>query len=108
MQTTRENLEHVIRSKDPEFEDFVESLLKCERLDGQAVIGIAKVIVAGNGNELSEKQVDTFIQHGLLKGNYVEECSLGLEPILWSEMLYALDDGYCDHCRNIMENIEKD
>ncbi|WP_142310318.1 hypothetical protein [Bacillus pseudomycoides] len=103
MKSTIEKLEFVIRSKDPEFEDFVESLLKCERLDGQAVIGIAKVIVAGNGNELSEKQVDTFIKHGLLKGNYVEECEMCLIPIQWTEMLYALDDNLCDHCRNMIE-----
>ncbi|MES5869205.1 hypothetical protein [Bacillus cereus group sp. RP32] len=105
MQTTRENLEHVIRSKDPDFEDFVESLLKCGRLDGQAVIGIAKLIVSGG--KLSDKQINTFIEHGLLPYNYVEECKCPI-PIPWSEMLYALDDGCCDHCRNTMEGIEED
>lgn len=101
MKSTTEKLEFVIRSKDPEFEDFVESLLKCERLEGKAVIGIAKAIVAGNN--LSKDQIDTFIKYGLLKDNYVEECEVCLIPIPWSEMLYALDDNLCDHCRNMIE-----
>ncbi|MFL1662981.1 hypothetical protein ACTFR4_27095 [Bacillus cereus group sp. MYBK181-1] len=103
METTREKLEHVIRSKDSDFEDFVESLIKCERLDGQAVIGIAKTIAAGNGNELSDKQVEVFIEYGLYKGNFVEECEMCLIPIPWSEMLYALDDNLCDRCRYMTE-----
>lgn len=47
--------------------------------------------------------IDTFIKYGLLKDNYVEECEMCLIPIPWSEMLYALDDNLCDHCRNMIE-----
>lgn len=101
MVTVEQKLKYVLRDNEPDFKDFVEGLLKSERLEGQAVIGIAKLIVSDE--HLSDKQIETFIEYGLLKDNYLEECPVCLDSVPWSEMLYALDDGHCSHCEHLLE-----
>lgn len=106
MVTVEEKLEEVIKSNDWEFQDFVEELLSSDRLEGQVVIGIAKKIVSSE--KLTDKQISTFIEYGLLKGNYVEGCYYCGDSIQWSSMLEALEDRCCDTHREIVEDLEND
>lgn len=88
---------------DSDFREFVSDLLQLGRLEGNAVQGIGKKIVAEGSSSLTESQRKTFIEYGLLKENYVEYCGRCAEHIPWSEMTMALDDGYCSYCRHLME-----
>ncbi|MGN4631615.1 hypothetical protein ACTFQO_24800 [Bacillus cereus group sp. MYBK29-1] len=106
MVTVEEKLTEVIKSNDSEFQDFVEELLNSERLVGQVVIGIAKKIVSSE--KLSDKQISTFIEYGLLKDNYVDGCYYCGDSIEWSSMIDALEDECCDYHRDKIEELEND
>ncbi|MEK4268959.1 MULTISPECIES: hypothetical protein [Bacillus] len=94
---------HEQSEHDSSFVDFVEDLLKTERLDGKAVMGIGKKIVSDGVKSLSANQLETFIKYGLYPYNYIEECENCGSSIPWAEMLFALDDSYCDECRYKLE-----
>ena len=88
---------------DREFEMYVSELLDAGKLEGDAVIGIAKQLVSKGVSSLTPLQRKTFIDYGLCKGNYVEACERCAQPIPWSEMLFALEDGLCAYCRHMLE-----
>lgn len=91
------------RTNEPDFQDYVNELLDGNRLDGAAVLGVAKKIVADGVEGLTLKQLETFIRHGLYPYNYVEECERCAENVPWCEMYSALDDSYCSYCRHLIE-----
>lgn len=88
---------------DTEFEVYVSELLQGNYIEGPAVVGIAKQIVSKGVESLSDPQINTFIDFGLSKGNFVKYCDRCAEDIPWSEMLSALDDHYCAYCRHLIE-----
>ncbi len=88
---------------DSSFEIYVSELIEMKRIEGPAVTGIAKQIVTKGVESLSEPQIKTFIEFGLIRGNYVEFCDRCAEEIPWSEMFFALDDEYCSYCRHLIE-----
>ncbi|MGM0863388.1 MAG: hypothetical protein ACQEWF_01775 [Bacillota bacterium] len=88
---------------DFDFESYVSQLIDAGTLEGTAVIGIAKQILLKGVESLSSSQINTFIEFGLLKSNYVESCERCAFEIPWSEMFFALDDEYCSYCRHLIE-----
>lgn len=91
------------RMNEEDFSIYVSDLLDSERLDGEVVIGIAKQIIDRGVSSLTPNQKITFIRYGLLLDNYVDECNRCTLEIPWSEMLFALDDGFCAYCRHMIE-----
>ncbi|MBC9706295.1 MAG: hypothetical protein H9W81_15220 [Enterococcus sp.] len=91
------------RTNDPDFQGYVNELLDGERLDGAAILGIAKKIGADGVEGLTSKQLETFIRYGLYPYNYVEECERCSFDVPWCEMYFALDDSYCSYCRHLIE-----
>lgn len=105
----KQELKSRMYNDDEEFESYVRELIQSERLiDSEPALGTAKQIVSKGINSISSRQEYAFIQHGLLAENYVEECAQCSNPIPWSEMLEALDDGYCSWCRNSLEKLERE
>lgn len=94
MQFKRDNIE---------FEEYVSVLLKLGYLQGDKVIGIGKQIVTKGSSSLTENQSKCFIKYGLHEGNYIETCVMCSHTIPWCEKLDALDDGFCSHCRHLLE-----
>ncbi len=89
---------------DVSFQLFVQELLEAELLENDAVRGIGKRIAADGIESLTEKQLNTFVDYGLIKpSNVVGSCNRCAFEIPWSEMYSALEDGYCGYCRHIMD-----
>lgn len=86
-----------------EYLDFLEQLLGLEMIDGEAAIGITKMIIDGRVNELSGDQWKTFEKY-VAEPNYIDECQRCAGEIPWCEMIDALDNGgYCNYCVHMME-----
>ncbi|HDR8197963.1 hypothetical protein COE01_21495 [Bacillus thuringiensis] len=91
-------IENAIKYNDDDFIDFVKDLVGCGRLEGAAE-GIAKKIIHDGTLDLSDKQIYTFINYGLMNENFLDKCGRCYNPIPWSEMLIAvMESGYCNYC----------
>lgn len=94
------------RLNEDDFPHFVQELLDLNRLEkGSAVEGIGKRISKEGIDQLSPRQIHTFIDYGLIRSdNYVDECARCAEDIPFSEMLRAVtEDDLCSYCRHISE-----
>ncbi|SYX84627.1 hypothetical protein [Paenibacillus alvei] len=93
----------ILSSDYGDFEYYVKELLKYSKLDGDAVVGIAKQITTQGVQSLTESQLDTFINYGLWQHCYVEECGTCSNEIPWSEMFDAVTEyGNCSYCQHIL------
>lgn len=93
------------RSREDDFTYYLSNLLKMDKIDSPTAKGIAKLLLDKGADNLTPSQERTFIKYGLGSHNYIEECEMCLIDIPWSEMLDALDDYLCGHCRNQQEKI---
>ncbi|MEK4236440.1 hypothetical protein [Paenibacillus sp. FSL H7-0714] len=89
--------------RDKDFEEYVQELLDSNRLESDPVIGIAKRIVSHGVPSLSDAQLETFINYGLLADNYLENCEQDYIQIRWSDMVFAVERGLCDRCRHMQD-----
>lgn len=87
---------------DNEFVSYVAELLDANLIEDSRAKGIGKQIIDKGVESLSDKQVFVFLKYGL-ENNYLEYCDHCYQPIPWSEMFVALDDGYCSYCRHILK-----
>lgn len=97
-------MKQIIAGDDADFACYVKELLDGNHIEGKAARGIAKQLVDPKGDQLSDKQLETLAEYGILNGNYQDGCDMCAHPIPWSEMYDAVhDDGLCSHCRNLQE-----
>lgn len=94
---------------DSEFVNYVDDLLRLDYLDDPIVEGIARQIIGRGVDSLTNKQINTFIEVGLIKkDNYLNECAQCSNEIPWCEMLIALEDGCCSYCSHGLAKLEKE
>ncbi|MDQ0158976.1 hypothetical protein [Alkalibacillus salilacus] len=94
--------------EDQSLKNYLDDLLALDYIEDERAIGITKKItnqVPANLNDLSPSQVYVFRDY-VMKPYYVESCKFCSMPIPWTEMISALEDGYCAHCRHILEKDE--
>lgn len=89
------------------FNGYVRVLLETGRLDGAAVVGIAKQVTTKGVETLYESQLSTLMKYGILSNDlYVSECGLCCNEIPWDEMLEAAEEsGNCSYCQQTVERI---
>jgi hypothetical protein len=87
--------------------EFLEELVKRDCLEA-AALGITKKVIADGVESLSLKQRYVFDTYVI--GEFAtEKCESCQSPVLWSEMLEAYDNGgYCAHCWNTRQKLEKE
>ncbi len=94
------------RYEDPDFESFVEELLRVERLNEKEA-GIAKQMLDQGYDSLSDKQKYVFDK--AIENNSVKECKRCSSDIPWCEMIEALDNGgLCGWCQHFKEKIDEE
>ncbi|GFM83137.1 hypothetical protein PSCICN_38290 [Pseudomonas cichorii] len=83
-----------------DFADFLDELVKQERIEGAAA-GITKKVIAEGKESLSSKQSYVF-QAEVLDEYLIDGCGRCSSSIPWSEMIDAYDNGgYCGYCAYI-------
>ena len=94
------------RYEDPDFESFVEELLRVERLNEKEA-GIAKQMLDQGYDSSSDKQKYVFDK--AIENNSVKECKRCSSDIPWCEMIEALDNGgLCGWCQHFKEKIDEE
>lgn len=94
------------RYEEPDFESFVEELLRVERLN-ETEAGIAKQMLDKGYDSLSDKQKYVFDK--AIENNSVKECKRCSSDIPWCEMIEALDNGgLCSWCQHFKEKIDEE
>lgn len=106
----KEKLKMRILTEPEDFSYYLKELMNANRIDDDIALGIAKFTVANEPEKLSEKQMYTLIEKGILPENYVGECERCAINIPWSEMLnatYFYEDGLCSYCHHMQEKLDK-
>lgn len=86
---------------------FVQHLLDCDMISGDAANGVAKRYVDKGSDELTESQQYVLETH-VIEAHRVSECERCSNDIPWSEQIEALDDGYCSYCRHMHEKVMRE
>lgn len=90
------------RFHEDDFEEYLESLLDADMIEGDTARGIATKVLNEGYDSLSENQKRSFIFYAI-KPNYYSECDRCTSSIPWCEMINALEDGYCGYCSHMAE-----
>ncbi|PDP67939.1 hypothetical protein [Prevotella intermedia] len=94
------------RYSEEDFNSFVQELIDSDRLEGKE-LGISKRMLEVGYDQLTNKQKYVFDK--AIRNNTVDKCEICCDDISFNEMLEALDNGgYCSHCKNMMEKLEKE
>lgn len=94
------------RYNEPDFNDYLNDLLKSGRLN-KTEAGITKQVIDEGYDSLSYKQKYVFDK--MIEKNSVEVCNFDGSNIPWNEMLEALENGgYSSHGKHLLDGIDKD
>lgn len=94
------------RYNEPDFNDYLDELLKSGRLN-ETEAGITKQVKDKGYDSLSDKQ--KYIFDKMIERNSKEFCDLDDCDIPWNEMLEALENGgYSSHGKHLLDDIDKD
>ena len=101
-------------SYDEDLRSFIIQMRDCGRLDdelnakGKNLLRDSLLFIIDCGTDkLSEESKEVLDK--FLSGICPEYCKQCGEPIPWSEMLEAIDNGgYCSYCENVRNKIEEE
>ncbi|TQR37092.1 hypothetical protein C7Y47_05195 [Lysinibacillus sphaericus] len=96
----RDQLKQRILRELSEFISYLKELISENRFDDGEVLEISLLVIKNGPEILSDKQWYVFLEDGILRDKYVDNCERCSEHIPWSNMNNAIFINKDYHCAN--------